>query len=179
MFEKMKLSKKISYGFSSILGIFLLLGLISVVSMTKSGSSAKKLDKEYAPSVGLASNLTESINSMRLSSRSFGLVGAKNYYDEYKVEGENFKTILIKFQELSKDTKNIPELKDYLSNVESSYNEYDKYVLQTKEMNEKIDTLTEDMKGVAETFWKILINIYQIKNQSLLKMLKMIKVNQK
>ena len=152
MFEKMKLSKKISYGFSSILGIFLLLGLISVVSMTKSGSSAKKLDKEYAPSVGLASNLTESINSMRLSSRSFGLVGTKNYYDEYKVEGENFKTILTKFQELSKDTKNIPELKEYLPKVENSYNEYDKYVLQTKEMNEKIDTLTEDMKGVAETF---------------------------
>ena len=81
-----------------------------------------------------------------------GKTSLTNYYDEYKVEGENFKTILIKFQELSKDTKNIPELKDYLSNVESSYNEYDKYVLQTKEMNEKIDTLTEDMKGVAETF---------------------------
>lgn len=41
MFKNMKLSKKISLGFASILIIAVILGLVAVVNMTRSGSNAK------------------------------------------------------------------------------------------------------------------------------------------
>ena len=73
MFKEMKLSKKISFGFSSILIIAVILGLIAIFNMTRSGSNARKLDKEYVPSVVLSSNLVASANQIMINARSFAL----------------------------------------------------------------------------------------------------------
>lgn len=152
MFKEMKLSKKISFGFSSILIIAVILGLIAIFNMTRSGSDAKKLDTEFAPSVSLASELTTSVNSIMLNVRSYGLSEMPVYYENYKKEDENFGKIISKFEELEKETKNMPELNTYITEVKKSYGEYKIYIEQTKQMNDSLAKLRADLLGLANIY---------------------------
>jgi len=79
MFKHLKLSHKISLGFISILSIAVILGTIALVNMNTSGSSAKILNKEYVPSVTLASELVSSANNIMLNIKSYGLVETPIY----------------------------------------------------------------------------------------------------
>jgi len=147
MFNEMKLSKKISLGFSSILIIAVILGLIAILNMTRSGSDARKLDNEYVPTVSLASNLVASANQIMINARSFALSEADSYYDIYKKESENFDKTLSEFEILSDKTKNIPELKEQVSKLRKAKNEYALMIEETKKYN---DSLKETRAHMAE-----------------------------
>ena len=152
MFKNMKLSQKISLGFASILLLAVLLGLIAIVNMTRSGSNAKKLDAEYVPSVAVSTRLVGSANTIMLAVRSYGLSETTSFYDTYVVEKQNFLKIITEFEELAKETKNIPELKDYVAEMKKSFEAYDGYVTQTKTANDELEKIRESMNTYAGTF---------------------------
>ena len=147
MFKEMKLSKKISFGFASILLIAIFLGVIAILNMTRSGSNAKKLDNEYVPAVSLASSLVSSSNQIMINARSFALSEVDTYYDTYKKESENFDKTMSEFEVLANNSKYIPELKDHVNQLKKSKNEYALMIEETKKYN---DSLKETRNHMAE-----------------------------
>ena len=116
----MKLSKKISLGFTSILLISILLGLIAIVNMNISGSNAKKLDEEFVPAVSLSSEIESSVNDIMLNIRSYGLAETQIYYDNYIKASEEFNKQISEIEKLAEQTKNIPDLKEYVASLKKS-----------------------------------------------------------
>lgn len=152
MFKNMKLSKKISLGFASILIIAVILGLVAVVNMTRSGSNAKKLDNDYVPAVSLTGEFLKSLNVVMLNIRSYGLTESNKYYDGYLKESENTLKIIASFEEFSRDNKTIPELKDLVGNIKTSFNDYQKLIEETKVINVKIEEVRNIMNSSAGEF---------------------------
>ena len=152
MFKNMKLSKKISLGFASILVLAVLLGLIAITNMTRSGTNAKKLDNEFVPAVEIGAKLNASVNSIMLNVRSYGLSEVGSYYDNYVKEAQNFEIIVAEFEKLAQETKNIPELKDYVASIKKAGSEYKVLVEQTKKYNDALETGRGEMNQAATSF---------------------------
>lgn len=152
MIKNMKLSKKISLGFTSILFIAVILGLIAILNMSRSGSNAKKLDKEFVPSVALANRLTTSSNNIMLAVRSYGLSGIQTYYDTYTKELQSFNEVLEEFEKLSQETKNIPELKNDVNDIKGHSESYKMKVEETKKINDTLENLRAIMDTNAKVF---------------------------
>lgn len=152
MFKNMKLSKKISLGFASILIIAVLLGMVAIINMTRSGSNAKKLDNDYVPAVSITGEFLKSLNTVMLNVRSYGLTESNTYYDGYLKESENTLKIIASFEEFSRDNKTIPELKDLVGNIKTSFNDYQKLIEETKVINVKIEEVRNIMNSSAGEF---------------------------
>ena len=152
MFKNMKLSNKIRLGFSSILIIAVVLGLVAIANMTRSGSNAKKLDNDYVPAVSITGEFLKSLNVIILNIRSYGLSENSNYYDNYVKESENANKILTNFEEFAKDNKTVPELKDLVGNIKVSFSDYQKLIEETKTINLKIDEGRNRMNTAASDF---------------------------
>lgn len=152
MFKEMKLSKKIGMGFSSILIIAVILGLIAILNMTRSGSNAKKLDKEYVPVVEKVSEIVYSLGQVRIAIRSYGLSETESYYETYKKEIVKFDKSVDELEIISNETKNMPELKNYINDVKKSTIDYKNYVEETKKVNDEIGKLRDEMLGISKVF---------------------------
>lgn len=154
MFKNMKLSKKISLGFTSILLISILLGLIAIVNMNRSGSNAKKLDEEFVPAVSLSSEIESSVNDIMLNIRSYGLAETQIYYDNFIKTSEEFNKQISEIEKLAEQTKNIPDLKEYVASLKKSESEYKVMVAETKKYNDTLEALRGTMNTEAQAFMK-------------------------
>lgn len=152
MFKNMKLSKKISLGFASILIIAVLLGMVAIINMTRSGSNAKKLDMEFVPAVSLSSDIETSVNGIMLNVRSYGLSETQTYYDNYTKISEEFSKQISEIEKLSERTKNIPNLKENVASLKKSEAEYRTMVVETKKYNDTLETIRGTMNTEAQLF---------------------------
>lgn len=150
MFKNMKLSQRISFGFISILLIAVLLGVMAIFNMTRSGSNAKQLDNEFIPAVEIAVKLDDSIHNVMLNVRSYGLAESVIYYDDYVKENQTLEAIIAEFEKLAERTQNIPELKNNINEVKNAAKEYETMVNETKKINETLEELRTTMDESAK-----------------------------
>ncbi|MDD3014375.1 MAG: methyl-accepting chemotaxis protein [Candidatus Gastranaerophilales bacterium] len=140
MFNNLKLGVKIAAGFAAILILSTVLGGFCVFSMKNAQIQSGKLSNEYVPVAAIANNIQKNTLLGMLDIRSYGLSEEDHYYTTGKAfldkAQKSFKEIIV----LIDKYPSLINLKDNAVNAETSLNDYDQLVDETKSIvdNKKV-----------------------------------------
>jgi len=147
MFAKMKLGVKIAWGFGSVIFLALVLGGISVVSMTKAKNNAVRIDDQYIEEVAISGQLERRIQRYMFNMRGYGFTQEKKYMD---LAIDDLKKIRESIDMGKKLFEKNPELQDFGKNISLVASKMDEYESLAKTTVEKIDNLNTVRKNMDE-----------------------------
>lgn len=154
MLRNMRLSLKISLGFSIIMLLAMALGTLALFKMKTVEGLSTRLANEYVPEVAVANNVERySLESMS-AVRGYGLSQEKRYLDEGTKALEEVRKYLAEADRLAATSTDLSKLKGGVNSAEAKVNEYEQLIKMTVAGNEKITDLRKTMEEVADTFQK-------------------------
>jgi methyl-accepting chemotaxis protein len=154
MFKNLRLSYKISLGFSLILAFAVLLGSLALWSMKKVERLSVKLDKEYMPEVAVANNVERYSLETMFEMRGYGLTQEKGYLDAGNKNLKEVRKYLEEAKSLAARAPVLVKLKEGTVQAEAMVNEYEQFVGQTIAGNEKMAGLRTVMDEAARKFMR-------------------------
>ena len=153
MFKSLRLGNKIILGFSILLVILLVLGLISLFNMSKVAEDVKEMDGESIPITNLASLTNEKSLFYMYEMRGYGYTEDETFYNsgmnKYLPELREEMSKIIKVIDQSSNYK---FLKDDLDKVDKLVNEYEVIAVRTKTKISELNKVREDMDENARKF---------------------------
>ncbi|WP_027358519.1 methyl-accepting chemotaxis protein [Desulforegula conservatrix] len=147
MFAKMKLGVKIAWGFGSVIFLALVLGGISVVSMTKAKNNAVRIDDQYIEEVAISGQLERRIQRYMFNMRGYGFTEEKKYLD---LAIDDLKKIRESIDMGKKLFEKNPELQDFGKNISLVASKMDEYESLAKTTSDRIGNLNAVRKSMDE-----------------------------
>ncbi|ATB70558.1 methyl accepting chemotaxis protein [Sulfurospirillum diekertiae] len=153
MGNNMTLGKRITIGFSILVFITVVLGIIGVVNMRNAASGAEKLSNVYVPGVDVASNIFKTANEIRYDMRAFVLNDDETVLVNVKKNFTELKKYLSQAEELGKKN-NLKELLQEEKSASKSLDEYQTWTEQSEKTLAKKKILDSAMVENAAAFIK-------------------------
>lgn len=153
MGSNMTLGKRITIGFSILVFITVVLGIIGVVNMRNAASGAEKLSNVYVPGVDVASNIFKTANEIRYDMRAFVLNDDETVLVNVKKNFAELKKYLSQAEELGKKN-NLKELLQEEKAASKSLDEYQTWTEQSEKTLAKKKILDLAMVDNAAIFIK-------------------------
>lgn len=153
MGNNMTLGKRITIGFSILVFITVVLGIIGVVNMRNAASGAEKLSNVYVPGVDVASNIFKTANEIRYDMRAFILNDDETVLVNVKKNFAELKKYLSQAEELGKKN-NLKELIQEEKSASKSLDEYQTWTEQSEKTLAKKKILDLSMVDNAAAFIK-------------------------
>ncbi|QIR75628.1 MCP four helix bundle domain-containing protein [Sulfurospirillum diekertiae] len=153
MGSNMTLGKRITIGFSILVFITVVLGIIGVVNMRNAASGAEKLSNVYVPGVDVASNIFKTANEIRYDMRAFVLNDDETVLVNVKKNFAELKKYLSQAEELGKKN-NLKELLQEEKSASKSLDEYQTWTEQSEKTLAKKKILDLAMVDNAAIFIK-------------------------
>ncbi|MGF1483792.1 MAG: methyl-accepting chemotaxis protein [Opitutales bacterium] len=147
----MKLSTKITLGFSAVVGLTLVLGSIAVVSMSSAGGKAETMKDSYLPEVDVANRIERYSSAAMFDLRGYGFTGEDKFLRQGRSYlAETAKALdealaLARERDLQGLAKSAQEAKDALQ-------AYRGEVEETVRINQSMDAKRLSMDAAAATF---------------------------
>lgn len=154
MFKGIRLSYKISLGFSLILVLAIALGGLALWDMKKVESLSVKLDNEYVPEVAVANNVERYSLETMFEMRGYGLTGEKGYLEAGNKNLKEVRRYLEEAKQLGAKAPELVNLKEGVGLAEAKVNEFEQMVGQTVAKNEQLAKLRNMMDEAAGKFMK-------------------------
>ena len=139
MFKNLKLATKIGLGFSLLILIACLLGVLSIFNMKRVEVESKKLAQEYVPEVELANNVERHSLLTMYAMRGYGLSENQQYLQEGRKNLEETENYINDCQKLADESKHLVKLKEAVVKCRENVNIYKELVNQTVDRNSAID----------------------------------------
>lgn len=140
MFKKLGLAFKIGGGFTAVIILAIILGMIAVTNMVKVKDSSTKLAYEYVPEVDIVTELRGAANRVMYEMRGFGLTENDAYYKRAQEEMKDVRDSLSKAVDLSNKAKNLKALKSQISDATQAVDAYEGLMKDTLKVSEKMNT---------------------------------------
>jgi methyl-accepting chemotaxis protein len=154
MFKGIRLSYKISLGFSLILVLAIALGGLALWDMKKVETLSVKLDNEYVPEVAVANNVERYSLETMFELRGYGLTGEKGYLEAGNKNLKEVRRYLEEAKQLGAKAPELVNLKEGVGLAEAKVSEFEQLVSQTVAKNEQLAKLRNMMDEAAGKFTK-------------------------
>ncbi|MCG8568093.1 MAG: methyl-accepting chemotaxis protein [Desulfobacterales bacterium] len=136
--KRLGLGVKISLGFSLLILISGLLGMVAVWKMGGVEEKSMVLAREYVPEVEVAVELRGAANRVMYEMRGYGLTEEKSYYNRAKKELDAVETSLEKARILEQASPHLVKLRGQLDNADAAVKEYKTLVQKTVETSSRL-----------------------------------------
>ncbi len=155
MFRNMKLGQKIAFGFTCLVVIAVVLGVISVWTMKISSKGAGMLAKEYVPSVSLLNNIERSILLTMYEIRGYANTENQANLDTGRTHIENVKKYLAEAKSLSEKANDLKEMNQKVNEAIEYFTEYETLLNEAEDNINNMKNLRAKMNSSMETYMGI------------------------
>ncbi|MBF0526964.1 MAG: methyl-accepting chemotaxis protein [Deltaproteobacteria bacterium] len=152
--KRLKLSTKISLGFSVLILMTGFLGSAAVWKMNEVKGESRILSTEYAPEVKVANNVERYSLLALYGMRGFSLSHEKRYLVDGKKNLALAKKCLREADALAAKSPHLANLKDALAKVEKQTAEYEKLAAETISKVNEIGAIRKTLDQAADDFMK-------------------------
>ena len=148
----MTLGKKITLGFTTIIGIAAIVGGVSVVQMRQATTAANKLTDQYMPEIQISSLLESQTQTAMLNIRSYGFTNDLKYYEGTQKALAGMKAPIQSANDLVAKHPSLVRLKEGMVNFETRSQEFGALVAETKVRLDAIDAVKAELNSAAGKF---------------------------
>ena len=132
--KSLSLGMKITLGFSILIIIAGLLGIVAVWEMGAVKGQSSVLAREYIPEVDISVELRGAANRLMYEMRGYGFTGEEAFFDRAKMELAAVELALEKARALEKEAIHLKELKEQIDNATQAVHKYKALIAQTHEI---------------------------------------------
>lgn len=151
-FKDLKLGQKLSVGFGILIGISVILGGLAIVNMMRISAKTTELESEYLPEVEIANNI-ERLNLLTMYDiRGYSYTEEQKMLKDGTTKLNKVKQGIAEATDLSKRSKSLVHLKESIGKLSDSATEYESYIEQTADLNNKLKELRAQMDLAATAF---------------------------
>jgi methyl-accepting chemotaxis protein len=151
MFNNLKLSTKITFGFAVIMAIMMALGATAIYNLLQIRANTTKLADEYMPQVDLTIDIERFSMLAMFEMRGFNYTEHKEFLDKSLAYTNDIKKTLDQADELVKNSPNLVRSREALPKIRDEVNKYLELMHQTKQITEALATQrNERNKAFAE-----------------------------
>jgi methyl-accepting chemotaxis protein len=149
--KDLKLAKKIGAGFSLLLLLVFMLGIMAMVAMVRVNRQSKQLAHEHVPEVHEAFELLATVQALGLQMRTFGLTEESKYFENALKELALLDRHIAEGKKLAEGARNLGVLRDELISAEAAITRYAEFMHQTAKRVEALaeEGLTLDRSAIA------------------------------
>ena len=148
----MKVGTKIALGFTSLVGIAVLLGGMAVWQMMDVSSESTKLADEYIPEVEVASQLRGAANRTMYEMRGYGLSEEAGYYSKAQEEMAAVQEHLSEAAALANRAINLKALQAHVTEARGAADTYAQLMVQTEQAIADLNSEREILDENAATY---------------------------
>lgn len=163
MFNNFTLGKKITFGFSAVIAILLVLGAVAIVQLSRIAVSSKMLGSEYVPEVDLASEAQAQSLYTMYNMRGYAFTGDKSYFAKSKEYFAQLNTTLESAKKLAAESEHLTKLDGSIQKINDNYKKYGDFADKTEQSLDKVDEIFKKQGEAANIFFANLDEF--IKNQ--------------
>ena len=150
----MKVGTKIALGFTSLVGIALLLGGMAVWQMMGVSTESTKLAQEYVPEVEVATNLRGAANRTMYAMRGYGLSEEAGYYTQAQEEMAAVQEHLEEAADLATRAVHLKALQGHVAQARDAASTYAELMKQTEEAIANLNTERHVLDENAATYMR-------------------------
>lgn len=165
--KHLTLGKRISLGFLALVLIAIVIGALSVSSMTSAKNGAHKLADQYVPEVDICSSLGTATLEAMLGMRSYGLTGDPKFYEQGQQSMATIKTQIQRAKDLVSRHPALMKLKERIDSFESRFDEFSAMSSETRARTEAIDKSQADMNANAGKFATLMESFQNSQEQAM------------
>jgi len=150
--KNLTLGKKITLGFSALLVIATVLGVIAIVNMKQAGKLATDLTTKYVPESDLAAELEISLGKVMLAVRSYGLTCEESYLEKISAGQKLVAENQADLEKLAAEHPDLVKLRDLLKELQSTTKTFTSLVDDTITNGKQIIANRKVLDEAAATF---------------------------
>ncbi|NBC47914.1 MAG: hypothetical protein GVY22_07980, partial [Gammaproteobacteria bacterium] len=165
MFQNLKLSSKIIYGFAALIVIIAILGGFATINMLIVKDKASILAEEYVPEVDVASRLRGAANRLMYAMRGYSLTGIDSYWREAETEADALDEALDDAKALNETASHLSALAAQIDEAEQARHAYFNMMEQTRELQERFEALRKQLDESAADYMQASSEFLNLQNQ--------------
>lgn len=166
-FMRLKLSWKITFGFTVLVALTFILGALAITKMSNVKTSAGKLATEYVPEVKLCNELERNLARLMYAMRGYGYTEIRTFLDE----SNSFYDVLIpKIKETKAHAtkhKDLKTLNEHIGHFESIVVEYKGLMDKTEALIAKMNQDRDNTAQAASILTKNCLDYLSIQEETL------------
>lgn len=169
MFSNLKLGQKIAFGFTMLILITVILGLIAMWNMNDIRKQSEILKTESMPSIIFSNNIERLILFTMYSVRGYAFTGENDYLEKGLKYLREVKEQIKNSKDFATKSSTLTELKKASENAEIKAIEYEELLNQTIKLNEKIESIRKKLDENARIFSLNCNDYFNSQNEQLIK----------
>jgi len=147
--KNLKLGMKIGLAFTVVIAILLLLGAVAIWNMRSVSGLAERLDGQFMPESGLASNIERNYLNAMLEIRGYGYTLDKAFLDKGMKYIEEIKKSLKDAKELAARSSELKKFQEQAEKVVEKTAEYERLVGETVAKNDILVNLLKRLYDIG------------------------------
>jgi len=165
MFQDLKLSNKIIFGFAALIVITAILGGIATINMLTVKSKSVILAEEYVPEVAVATRLRGAANRLMYAMRGYSLTGIDSYWRDAEAEAVLLDEALDDAKALEENAVHLEALAAQLQQAEEARNTYFRLMDETRALQEQVEANRSQLDQSAANYMQASMGFLDIQNQ--------------
>ena len=154
MMKNLKLGLKIGLGFSLVIIISVLLGVLAIYEMGLVSKESAKLEEEYVPEVKAAAEIRGAANRLMYEMRGFGFTEQKEFHQRALEELKAMETALSEADGLATRARNLAKLRGELDTIKKAKAEYSTAVEATHATVAEMEAVRGELDENAAVYMK-------------------------